>query len=440
MTLKNSVQNRLQALSERGVIKTSWRFVCNMVRRFVEHDCQKSAAALTYMTLFAIVPLMTVVYAIFSMVPAFEGLAEQFQGVVFNNLVPEAAEEVEDYIDDFTEQARSLTAPGVGILVVTAYLMLTNIEKTFNTIWGVNRARHGLSSFLLYWAVLSIGPILVGAALVLSTYLLSLRFVDEFELLGITTILLRLSPFLLTAIAFTLLFVAVPNCRVPARFAAVGGAMTAVVFEVLKDVFGWVVAGSNIQVIYGAFAVVPLFLLWVNIMWMTILAGAILVRALAERDYMLEGGKPTDMVAILKCLALFYQRAKRGDAVSDTDCYRLGLGVVHWQRLRTKLERHHWIITTAKGSYVLCRDLSQVTLRDLADLVQLPLAGLYNELASEADTPWFEKYLALRAEVAEHVQEAFGVPVAQLLEMDQGRTERELERLSAIQQPLDSET
>src|SRR5690606_13148870 len=130
----------------------SRRFFTNLAADFFDHGCQKSAAALTYMTLFAIVPLMTVMYSMFSVIPSFDGVADRMQDLIFTNFVPEARHSVQEYVAGFSRQARALSGIGVVILLITAYLMLTNIEKTFNDIWGVAKPRRGLSSFLLYWA------------------------------------------------------------------------------------------------------------------------------------------------------------------------------------------------------------------------------------------------------------------------------------------------
>lgn len=413
----------------RSFWQTSKRFAVRLGKDFFAHDCQKNAAALTYMTLFAIVPLMTVIYSVFSVVPAFDGVAEQLQEMVFSNFVPEAGEEIQSYLAEFSSQARSLTGVGVGMLVITAFLMLTNIEKTFNSIWGVEKARKGLSSFLLYWAVLSIGPILLGVGLGINTYLLSLRLAfDEYNLLGITAMLFRVLPLLLTAVAFTLLFAAVPNCRVPMRYAVIGGAITALCFELLQTLFSSVMAGSNMKVVYGAFAVVPMFLLWVNLVWTIILAGAILVRTMAERQYTISEGKPTDMVAALKCLALLRHRRATGDSVSDGDCYRAGLGVVSWQQLRTRFERNKWITSTASGRYILSRDLRTLTLWDLAVLTDLKLGDLEVKVANPPSSQWFADYISRRKELAANARATLSVSLEELLlEMATSKPEVNLE-------------
>uniref|UniRef100_UPI0035650DEE YihY family inner membrane protein n=2 Tax=unclassified Pseudomonas TaxID=196821 RepID=UPI0035650DEE len=133
-----------------------WRF---LLQRFLADRGANNAAALTYTTLFAVVPMMTVTFAMLSAVPAFQGTGEQIQAFIFRNFVPSAGEMVQEYLRNFTAQARQLTWIGVVVLAVTAFLMLLTIEKAFNTIWRVRQPRRGASSFLLYWAILSLGPI-----------------------------------------------------------------------------------------------------------------------------------------------------------------------------------------------------------------------------------------------------------------------------------------
>lgn len=392
------------------------RFCVLMWHDFWAYGCQKSAAALTYMTLFAIIPLMTVSFAMFSLVPAFSGVGEQLQTLIFSHFIPETGQELQTYLADFSAQARSLTGFGVGMLVVTAYLMLTNIENTFNAIWGVHKSRRGLSSFLLYWAVLSLGPILIGAGLAMNTYMLSLKlFFNEYDQFGVATLMFRALPLLLMTGAFTLLFAAVPNCRVPLRDAVIGGVVTTFLFEVIKDIFTLGVANSNFQLVYGAFAVVPLFLLWINLTWTIVLAGAIFVRTLAERGYLVEEGKVTDMVATLKCLALFYRRQQEGESLSDRDGQRLGLGAVHWQMLRDRLERHRWVTSTNSGRYVLTRDLAKVTLWDLARVLNVGVNDLEAVIADPPVEAWFKEYIKRRAALTEHARQILGISIEQLL-------------------------
>lgn len=387
-----------------------WRFVHNLASEFADKKCQRSAAALTYMTLFALVPMMTVTYSMFSVIPAFDGVAERLQTLIFENFLPETGSEVQQYLSDFSSQARSLTLPGVGMLVVAAYLMLTNIEKTFNAIWGVDEARRGLSSFLLYWAVLSIGPIFLGAGLIMSTYLLSLKLVvGDIDLLLAVAPIFRIVPLLMASVAFTLLFAAVPNCRVPVKDAIIGGIATAICFELAKFGFATFVANSTFQLIYGAFAVVPLFLLWINFLWMIILLGAVLVRTLAERKYTGGEQRLPDIAAVLLCLGIFYEKAKKGDTVEDKDCVKAGIGLVHWQSLRSLMVKNKWIAVTDSGSYSLVRDLRQITVWDIAQVTHLP-SGLVLK-KDDVQHDWFDKLYKIQNGINIHAKDSMNISV-----------------------------
>src|SRR5690606_22024842 len=194
------------------------------ITQYRDKGCQKSAASLTYVILFAIVPLMTVTYSMFSVIPAFQGLGDEVQQMIFTHVLPDSGRELVTHLQDFSKQARNLTVFRVIFLVVSAYLMLTDIEKNFNQIWGGLSERKGVANFLLYWAVLSLGPLLLGLGLVMSTYLMSLRLViDAYDALGILALVFEVGPFLLTTVAFTLLFVTVPNCKVPIAHGLLGG-------------------------------------------------------------------------------------------------------------------------------------------------------------------------------------------------------------------------
>lgn len=398
----------LKKMLDYSFVNTTWQFVRNLMSEFMEKKCQRSAAALTYMTLFALVPMMTVTYAMFSLIPAFEGVGDQLQSLIFQNFVPETGSEIQKYLSEFSSQARRLTLPGVVILVITAYLMLTNIEKTFNAIWGVDVARRGLSSFLLYWAVLSIGPLLLGAGLIMSTYLASLRWVvGDVSMVNAVAPFLRIVPIVMGSVAFTLLFAAVPNCRVPLKDAFIGGVVTAICFELAKAGFAAFVANSSFQLIYGAFAAVPIFLIWVNFLWMIILLGAVFVRTLAEKEYAGGAVRHPDVIAILLCLAVFHRYARTGELVSDRDCVRAGVGLVHWQRLRSLLSKHRWIAVTDSGHYVLSRDLSKVSLWDVAHMVALP--STYKLHTGGVDHAWLANLKELQDGINTYASEALDI-------------------------------
>lgn len=386
----------------------------DVFKQFMAKGCQKNAAALTYVSLFALVPMLTVIYSMLSLVPAADNLWEQFQAWIFRNFVPESGAAIADYLDGFTSKARTMTLPGVALLMVTAYLMLKNIEATFNAIWSVPRGRRGLSNFLLYWAVLSLGPILLGAGLVMSTYLLSLRFfVDEVSSLGIMKWFLSFFPWVLTSGAFTLLFVAVPNCRVPFRDALIGGVVSALCFEVAKDLFAVLVSRTTYELIYGAFALFPLFLLWVYILWIIILAGAVLVRSLSHRRVLSTGILGSDVVAATRLMAVFSQRMETGGGLAEPDILSLGVTPEQWRRLKKILIKHQLIAETHTELFVLCRNLDAVRLNEFIGWIEdRRLCASDAERLSK--TQWGERFKALLQEHDRQLDQAMAMSLQAL--------------------------
>ena len=131
------------------------------VRHFLNDNCRQHAAALTFTTLFAVVPLLTVIFTLLAAIPSLKPISEDIRQFIFSNLVPSSGAQLQTYLGEFSQQASQLTVVGIGILFVTALMMLVTIERAFNEIWQVRAPRQGLISFLRYWAVLSLGPFLL---------------------------------------------------------------------------------------------------------------------------------------------------------------------------------------------------------------------------------------------------------------------------------------
>ena len=349
--------------------------------RFTIDRCSENAAALTYMSLFALVPLMTVIYTMASAVPAFQGLEENIQAFLFENLMPDTNSEIQDYLSDFSRQAKNLTGFGIGFLVITAVLMLRNVEKAFNHIWRTRENRSAVSSFLLYWAVLGLAPLTIGLALGISTYLNT--FAERFghlDLLGAGAMMLKLAPLLLSTVGFSFLYLAVPNCRVPYKRAFIGGFAAAFAFNVARSAFTTMVAGSSYTLIYGAFAAVPLFLLWIYLSWNIVLMGGVLVHSLSAYQSLEEAARPT-LLKALDALYLLWQRQKTGEPVKEIELVGNqhavvgGLDSQTWSELRDTFIEHKLISQNERGHYLLSRDLHTVSFWQLKEWIneELPL-------------------------------------------------------------------
>ncbi|MCQ4288869.1 virulence factor BrkB family protein [Pseudomonas stutzeri] len=361
-----------------------------LVQRFLADRGPHSAAALTYTTLFAVVPMMTVTFAMLSAIPAFQGVGEQIQLYIFRNFIPSTGATIQEYLVAFTNQARQLTWFGVGFLMATALMMLLTIEKAFNVIWRVRQPRRGISSFLLYWAILSLGPLLLGAGFAMSTYITSLSLISgPHALIGARTVL-KAMPLVLSVAAFTLIYAAVPNTRVPLRHAVVGGTFTAVLFEAAKQLFGLYVSYfPSYQLIYGAFAAVPLFLLWVYLSWMIVLFGAELVCGMSSSQQWRRRSVPR-LLVMLGLLRVLYESQKAGREVRLRDAHRSGwqLPEDEWDEIFEFFEREQLVCRTGSSGWVLCRDLNHYSFDQLLRSNPWPLSGNH-ALPEQLDEPWY---------------------------------------------------
>lgn len=405
--------------SIRHATRSTLAFLWHLQRRIIDDNCLQSAAALTYLSLFALVPLMTVAYAMLSAVPAFANAGEQVQHFLFTHFVPSTGQEIQSYLQKFSTEARQLTGIGIVFLIVTAYGMLTHIESTFNGIWRMPNRHNGVRSFLLYWAILSLGPIFIGLAIGISTYLLSLRVMfDSVDIFGVKTMLLAVTPLVLTSAAFTLVYVAVPNGRVPLRDAIIGGIVAAICFEIAKQFFTYAVA-TNYERVYGKFAILPLFLVWIYTSWIIVLAGAELVFALSGYASRHASHVP-DLLVAVAVLARLWQCHVEGISLDPHALVRehwlLGrypLPADRWSRLRKKLMQAGLIKCGEDGDYLLGRDLQQMTLWQLAELLeQVPVS--YDRPTDDTAVPWLSCYRSALDEWHQCGAQQLDIPLAKL--------------------------
>lgn len=402
----------------------NWYTLIDYIRhRYIVDGCDKTAAALTYMSLFALVPLLTVMYTMLSAVPSFQQSGGQIEAFIFDHFIPSTGTEVKEYLMEFSSQTRKLSGVGIIVLIITAILMLKNIEKNFNAIWRTEENRNTLSSFLLYWAILSLGPLFIGLALGISTYLLSLKvFTSDIDLIGIGPMLLGFLPYLLTAIALSLLFAAVPNARVSIKHAVIGGLITALLFEIAKQLFTRLVAFSSYEMIYGAFAAIPLFLLWIYLSWLIVLAGAELVHAL-EGFHADCRHQYSDLVVSLGILEQLWQRHQTGEALREQDILRTPwlfgqytLSSDQWTPIRSKLLAAGLITVSQSRDFILGRDLNHYSLADLCKELDL-LVEPFEQEAGQLP-PWFSASQEKIQQADLNNRETLSTPLAQLYEND----------------------
>lgn len=235
-----------------------------------------TAGHLAYVTLLSLVPFVVVFFAILSAFPAFAGIRGQLEGFVFTNFVPAAGDVVQEYLTEFVSNASQMGVISILFLVAVALLLISNIDKTLNQIWGTPSRRRAIFTFSIYWMVLTLGPLLVGSSLAISSYLVGLKaFADEYTP-GLGTVFLNMTPFIISFVIHFVIYMVVPNKRVKAKNAMFGAFVAALLFEFGKKLFALYVAGfPSYQVIYGALAAVPILFVWVYLSWIIVLLGAI---------------------------------------------------------------------------------------------------------------------------------------------------------------------
>jgi membrane protein len=347
------------------------RFLAHVFRRFDQDRCLQIASSLTFTTLLALVPAVTITLTLMSTLPFFSSLGEHIHGFLLANMLPDkAGKVVAGYIDQFSGRAGRLTAFGTAFLAVTAVMTMLTIERAFNSIWRVSRPRPIVRRILVYLATLTLGPILIGASLSITSYLVgvSLGYLRGTPLAGMA--ILGFSPFVLTWSAFTLLYYVVPNRAVKPRHALVGGLVAAVVFELMKRSFAVFIAQMpTYTVVYGAFAVIPIFLLWIYFSWVIIVIGA-LIAALAP-DFAVLRDTPRrvpgigfgDALATLLILA----RAPQGTEALDlrSIARAASLTVDQAEQLLERMAVQGWVARSGGERYAMVCDKERLLVADV---------------------------------------------------------------------------
>jgi membrane protein len=271
--------------------KTAWRatgeFIADVVRRFYEERALQAAGSLSYTTLLSLVPLFTVALAISTAFPVFDETIAVLQGFILHNFLPDARgiETIAEQVSSFTENAGRLTAIGLIFFIVTAVMLMLTIDESLNRIFRVQRRRALLQQVLIYWAVITLGPVLIGGSLSMTSFAIGASL-GWLNLDIIADAVLRVLPFIFTCAALTLLYAVVPYRYVEFRHALFSGILAGIAFEVAKRGFAlYLTKFPTYTLIYGAFATIPIFLVWLYLSWCVVHAGATLTAMLpAYRD------------------------------------------------------------------------------------------------------------------------------------------------------------
>ncbi|MDH3230687.1 MAG: YihY family inner membrane protein [Alphaproteobacteria bacterium] len=396
-------------------------FLRYVLSRFADDRCAQSSAALTYTALLALVPLLALSFAIFAAFDAFEGVRDQVQSFIFENFVPQVGSVVQGHLEDFAGKTGRLTSVGVIFLVITSVLLLATISGTLNGIWRTRQTRNLLMRIPVYWLVLTLTPLLIGAGLVLSGYLFTLaRAAGVEEYTGPLARLAGLVPPVVQIAGLTLLYIFVPNYPVRAGDALVGGVTAGIILEILKKGFAfYVITFPTYQTIYGALATFPIFLIWMYLVWNVVLYGAEIAAALPEwragASRRAPGVRPpaSILLAAAAVLALLLAANRRGGGLSLRHLSRKTGQPAELLDRATELLRHHrYIARSDRGAWLLSRDLETVSLADLHRDLGLSVSSTAAEAARHV---WGKELSGTLEAMEAEGQKTMDIPLKTLL-------------------------
>lgn len=369
-------------------LAAAWTFSWYALHRFSRDGCFAASGALSYTTLVSLVPLGVIAIGILSVFPSFTETRQVLLTLLFKYFVPAINEQAAYWVQYFAGSAAQATALGVIGIASTGVLMLVTVEDQLNALWRVTTPRPWSQRVLAYWTLMTLGPLLVGMSLTLSTYLdtaarragLDPETIVQFAS-GWTHYFARLVPFLLELIAFTLLYCLIPNCAVRWRHGILGATVAAVAIEILK--IGFVIyigRFASYQTVYGAIAAIPIFLLWMYVSWMTVLLGAVVAANLPtwrvdERlvHLTLGGVRLGFSLALIASLA---RAQRRGRVYGTADlAAELGVAISAVDEHLKQLASAGFTAPTQDAGWVLAWNPETATLHDLYEALELPLAG-----------------------------------------------------------------
>ena len=398
-------QKKIRELFENG-----FRFGCFVWERFQADRCTFIASGLALTSLLSLAPLMAVALAIFSAFPEFSQLTTQVQDFLFRNFVPASGVIIEQYFKDFVVQAQRLQLFGIVFLIVTALTLMATIDKAFNTIWRVKAKRRWIRIFLLYWVILTLGPLLVGFSVGLTSYFVSLPIIsDAAEQVGAWAA--TFLPFALTGVALTLAYVSIPNCKVLPLHALAGGIIAALLFELAKRGFAlYITVVPTYKLVFGALATVPIFLVWVYLSWLVVLLGAEIAHGFGVYQPRNRPHRDGDFIPALQVLGLCHRYHIEGKPVTKEKLL-MNLFDLSGERLShilSVLREAGFIGKLSDGGYVLQRDLREITLARFHKLLpwQLPNGRRFNL------TPTLARIFSQADQVLE---KALSIPLSELM-------------------------
>ena len=383
------------------VAKVPWPDALLTLReRFREDRLGLTASSLTFTTIIALVPFFTVALALFTAFPMFAKFQDVLQKWLIESLVPEnIARQVLGYLNQFAGKASKLGAVGLAFLLATALALIFTIDRTLNSIWRVRTPRPVGQRVLIYWGALSLGPLVLGASLSMTSYAVSASQGLVGVLPGGVSVLLEFLQITLVGGGMATMFHYVPNTNVRWGHAWMGGLFVAVGLEIAKRVLAWYLSMvPTYSAVYGAFATVPILLIWIYTAWVIVLLGAALTAyvpsliAGTQRRRVGQGWQFQLALEVLQQLALMRPLHAKGRTVSQL-CVALQTDALRLEPVLETLAALDWVGQLMEGGdaeearFVLLVDPEKTALTPLVAALLLPHTPITEKLWSNGQWP-----------------------------------------------------
>lgn len=421
----NRAQAAWQAFKPWKRTKLTAHYVGHSMARFWNDRCFSAAAGLSYSMLLAMVPLLAIGFAILAAFPVFQDIVEGLKNYVTSEFVPKSIN-LRKWIDGFLANTQSVTALGIIGLVVTTIIVLDSIETKFNQIFRRKEIRPFGQRMMMFWAIVTLTPVLVGGSIALSEFVFAKTALkDDQSVRQVFSLGRDVAPYLLLVAAFTLAYIIIPYRRVAVVHALLGGIVAAAMFTVLR--WGFTVYFENFpayKTIYGALSLLPLFLIWMYLVWCAVLLGAEMVAALPEwlaRRRMFGGSKPTRrLLTALSVLYQLYLGLKSGRPVRQTDLSRqIAIEPSEFRPLLDELRDANFITAGDDSTWMMAQDPRQISLFDLYLALNLHLAPDFDDQSS--GMPWIGKFRGILRAEEDATQGALGLTLDDLFDAGMGQ-------------------
>ena len=371
-----------------------------MINELINSNYAQKASLLTYATLLSIFPLLLLTYSILSAIPLFHGALQQIYDIILSHVTSSTSSPIKQYLPDFTRQIHLLTPLSILFLFTIALPTLNTIDKTINHVFHTSPRRRGIRRFLFYLAILTTGPIIVGLVFLLTSFLTTVKLLSNTVIIPAShhIIALDLLSFSLSTSLLTLLYFMVPNCKVRFRHALTGAFIVACLNYIVRTCLAFFLnISANYQIIYGAFAFIPLLLLWIYVNWLLVLIGAGIVHGLRCKIYRTQASLQPPLMIMFISLYLLDQQFQQGSSLRYRQITEANwrIGINQWEECVYWLTEKKVIFTQPDGSIITRLPLSKINTLDLISQCPWPIPETENirNILQNNHPRWFVELL-----------------------------------------------